>query len=106
MKRCAEILVAEPETSIGNIAQELSVDPSTIWRWRQRADYKEYEHELCMERFKDLEKMAIQKLKENARNNNQKAIEYILDYIGYNATQKVDIHSGDISINIVGEDND
>lgn len=104
MKRCAEILVAEPEKPLGDVAQELGVDPSTLWRWRQRDDYKEYEHDLCMTRFRDLEKIAIQKLKENATNNNQKAIEYILDYIGYKASEKLDVRSGDITINIVGDD--
>lgn len=88
MRRCAEILVAEPETSISEIAQKLEVDPSTIWRWRKRDDYKAYEHELCHERFMDLEKLAIKKLKENAMNNNQRALEYLLDYIGYKPTDK------------------
>lgn len=104
MRKCAEILVAEPEKPIGDIAQELGVDPSTIWRWRQRVDYKEYEHELCHARFLDLEKLAIHKLRDNARKGNQKAIEYLLDYIGYKATEKVDVRSGDININIVGDD--
>lgn len=103
-KRAAEILVAEPERQLGDIAQELGVAESTFWRWRQTEEFKEYEHELCMERFRDLEKIAIQKLKENAKNNNQKAIEYILDYIGYKASEKLDVRSGDITINIVGDD--
>lgn len=91
MKKCAEILVAEPEKPIGEIAQELEVDPSTIWRWRKREDYKDYEHELCHERFMDLEKLAIKKLKENTRKGNQKAIEYLLDYIGYKATDHQEV---------------
>ena len=100
MKRCAEILVAEPETQINDIAKELGVDPSTVWRWRQRDDYKEYEHQLCHARFMDLEKLAIQKLKENASNNNQKAIEYLLNYIGYKPTEKVEISDTTINIEI------
>ena len=100
MKKCAEILVNEPETSIGDIAKILDVDPSTVWRWRQREDYKAYEHELCHDRFLDLEKLAIQKLKENASKNNQKAIEYLLNYIGYKAVEKVEVKDTTITIEV------
>lgn len=104
MKLCAEILVNDPEKPLGDIAHELGVDPSTLWRWRKREDYKAYEHELCHERFMDLEKLAIQKLKENAKNNNQKAIEYLLDYIGYKAKDQIDINDGNINISITGDE--
>ena len=90
MKMCAEILVNDPEKKIQDVASELGVDRKTIWKWRQREDYKEYEHELCHARFMDLEKLAIQKLKENATKGNQKAIEYLLDYIGYKSTEKIE----------------
>lgn len=104
MKLCAEILVNDPEKPLGDIAHELGVDPSTLWRWRKREDYKAYEHELCHERFMDLEKLAIQKLKENAKNNNQKAIEYLLDYIGYKPKDQQEIQM-DAKIEIdYGED--
>jgi hypothetical protein len=103
MKLCAEILVNEPEKPIDDVANELGVHRATIWKWRQREDYKAYEHELCHERFLSLEKLAIQKLKENATKGNQRAVEYLLDYIGYKATEKVDVRSGDININIVGD---
>lgn len=100
MKLCAEILVNDPEKSIGDLAKELGVDPSTLWRWRKRDDYKAYEHELCHERFMDLEKLAIQKLKENAMKNNQRAVEYLLDYIGYKAAEEVKVTDTNIKISI------
>lgn len=103
MKKCAEILVNEPEKPIEEVAKELEVHRATVWKWRQRQDYKDYEHELCHARFLDLEKLAIQKLKENATKGNQKAIEYLLDYIGYKASEKIDVRSGEININITGE---
>lgn len=106
MKKCAEILVNEPEKPIKDVAAELGVDRKTVWKWRQRQDYKEYEHELCHERFLSLEKLAIQKLKENATKGNQKAIEYLLDYIGYKPSEKIDVRSGEININITGESDD
>ena len=104
MKMCAEILVNDPEKKIGDLAQELGVDRKTLWKWRKREDYKAYEHELCHERFMDLEKLAIQKLKENATKGNQKAIEYLLDYIGYKPKDQQEIQM-DAKIEIdYGED--
>lgn len=104
MKLCAEILVNDPERKIGDIAQELGVDRKTLWKWRQRDDYKAYEHELCHARFMDLEKLAIQKLKENATKGNQRAIEYLLDYAGYKPKDQQEIQM-DAKIEIdYGED--
>jgi hypothetical protein len=100
MKKCAEILVNEPEKPIHEVADELGVNRATLWKWRQREDYKEYEHQLCHARFLDLEKLAIEKLKENASKGNQKAIEYLLNYIGYKPTEKVEVTDKIISIEI------
>ena len=104
MKLCAEILVNDPEKNIQDVAKELGVDRKTIWKWRQREDYKEYEHQLCHERFLGLEKLAIQKLKENASKGNMRAIEYLLNYIGYKPKDEIDISSGDINITIGGDE--
>ena len=43
---------------------------------------------------------------ENITNGNQKAIQYALDYIGYKATQELDVNSNTISINILGDEDD
>ena len=100
MKKCAEMLVNNPELSNPQIADVLGVDASTVWRWQQREDYKEYEHSLCHERFLSLEKLAIAKLKENAMKCNQKAIEYLLDYCGYKATDKLEVKDTTINVDI------
>lgn len=100
MKRAAEILVSEPEKKLGDIAKELKIDESTLWRYRQRDDFKEYEHQLCVERMVDLQKLAIEKLKDNARNGNQKAIEYILNYGGFKAKEQIEVTENCINIHI------
>ena len=103
-KAAAEFMVSNPELGYDEVAAKLGINPATLWRWRKREDFQQYSHELCMERFKDLERLAIRKLHENVTKNNQKAIEYALDYIGYKASEKVDITSGDIVVNITGDD--
>lgn len=98
-KLIAELHVANPDMTVEEIANEVGVNPVTVYRLRRTPQYKKYEHELCQERFGDLEKIALKSLKENVQNNNQKAIEYVLDYLGYKATEKIEADlSSDINI--------
>ncbi len=89
-KNAAEFMVANPDMNYEDVAQKLGISSMTLRRWRKLPEFQDFSHELCMERFKDLEKIAVQKLLENVRKNNQKAIEYALDYMGYKATEKVE----------------
>ena len=100
-KAACELMVAKPELSYEEVASEIGVSDVTLWRWRQKAEWRDYEHELCHQRFMDLERLAVRKLKENVSKNNQKAIEYALDYAGYKAATKLEAEvSTDIEINI------
>lgn len=103
-KLAAEIAASEPLTSGAEIARRVEVDVNTFYRWKKNPEWNDYLHELCQERFKDIEKIAVEKLKENVAKGNQKSIEYVLNYMGYQPEQKIDIRSGDISINITGDD--
>lgn len=100
MKECAEIFVNNPELTCREVGAMLGVHESTISRWVKREDYKEYEHSLCHERFLSLEKLAIAKLKENTKKCNQKAIEYLLDYCGYKATDKLEVKDTTINVDV------
>jgi uncharacterized protein YjcR len=99
-KAAAEFMVANPEMGYDEVAEKLGVNPATLWRWRKREDFKEYSHSLCMERFRDLEKLAIRKLQENIMKNNQKAVEYALDYVGFKSPDTVEIKDKVIKIEI------
>ena len=89
-KAAAEYMVVNPEMSYEEVAQKLEISSMTLRRWRKQPEFQDYSHELCLERFKDLEKLAIQKLCENVRKSNQKAIEYALNFAGYQGVQKID----------------
>ena len=65
-KLAAEIAAAEPLVSGAEIAKRVDVDPNTYYRWKKNAEWTEYLHTCCQERFKDIEKIAVHKLKENA----------------------------------------
>lgn len=103
-KLAAEIMAAEPNLSGAKIAERVQVDVTTFYRWKKNQEFNDYVHTCCIEEFKDIEKIAIQKLRENAAKGNQKAIEYVLNYMGYKPEEKIDLHSSDICINITGEE--
>lgn len=102
----AEISVSEPDLSGMKIAERVGVDVNTYYKWKKNPEFQDYVHELCQIRFKNIEAIAIKKLKENVNKGNQKSIEYVLNYMGFKPEEKIDITSGDICINITGEEND
>lgn len=105
-KKLAEIMVAEPELNNEQYAEKIGIDPSTLYAWKKKDEFNEYVHNLCKERFKDMEKLAMNRLKQHVENGNWKATQYVLDGLGYKPEEKIDITSGDININVTGEDND
>ena len=100
-KALAELMILKPELTNVEYAKEVVIDPKTLYKWKKKDEFQAYISELCQDKFKDLEKLAIDKLRDNISKGNQKAIEYTLDYLGYKATQKVEAElTNDININI------
>ena len=105
-KKLAELMVAEPELTNEKYADKIGVDPTTIYRWKKSDEFTDYLHSLCKERFKDMEKLAMQKLKEHIEKGNWKATEYVLNGLGYKPEEKIDIKNSDINISISGDSDD
>lgn len=100
-KALAELMILKPELTNVEYAKEVRIDPKTLYKWKKTEEFQAYIGELCQDKFKDLEKLAIEKLRDNIGKGNQKAIEYALDYLGYKATQKVEAElTNDINISI------
>ena len=100
-KALAELMILKPELTNVEYAKEICIDPKTLYKWKKTDEFQAYMSELCKDKFKDLEKLAIDKLRDNIGKGNQKAIEYALDYLGYKATQKAEVElSNDINISI------
>ena len=97
----AELMVSNPKMTNLQYAEEVDIDPKTVYKWKKEQEFQDYLHELYIEKFRSLEDLAITKLQENIEKNHQKAIEYALDYLGYKATQKVEAEvNTDINITI------
>lgn len=100
-KALAELMILKPELTNVEYAKEVVIDPKTLYKWKKTEEFQAYISELCQDKFKELEKLAIEKLRNNITKGNQKAIEYALDYLGYKATHKVEAElTNDININI------
>ena len=100
-KALAELMVLKPELTNVEYAKEIGIDPKTLYNWKKLPEFQAYISELCQDKFKDLEKLAIEKLRDNIGKGNQKAIEYALDYLGYKASTKVEAElTNDINISI------
>lgn len=100
--KAAELLALFPEMKEKDIAAEVNISQKQLWVWKTKVpEFMEYYHTICQSRFKELESLAIEKLEANVRKGNQKAIEYALDFLGYQATQKVEADiKTDINITI------
>lgn len=105
-KKCAEIMVCEPSLSIEKVAEQIGVDPSTIYRWKRDSEFTDYISELCRERFKELEKEAVNQLGKAVKAGEWKAVQYVLDGHHYAPKTELDITSNDIVISIVGDNHD
>ena len=89
--KLAELMAVEPELTNEEYADRVGCNPSTVYTWKKNEEFQQYLHTLCEKRFRSFEGLAVQKLMENVNKCNQKAIEYLLNYIGYAAVQKQDI---------------
>ena len=98
--KLAELMVLEPELNNEQYAERVNINPSTVYAWKKNKEFQDYLHECCQTEFKSMEKMAIRKLRENAEKGNQKAIQYILDYLQYKAPETVEVKDKTIRIEI------
>lgn len=99
-KLLAELMASEPELTNIQYSDRIGIDNKTLYRWKKEAEFQDYLHQCCRENFKDIEKIAIKRLKENVKNGNQKAIQYALDYLGYKPEEKLTVKNLDIEIDI------
>ena len=87
----AQIWVDNPNISMEELKDRAGVSQKTCYMYRQNEEFQEYVHQLCAQKFKDMEKVAMKKLSEEVDNNNWKAIEYVLNGLGYKGKDEMDI---------------
>lgn len=105
-QKALELLTCGKGLSYKAIAEEVGINPKTLWDWRHLPEYTHFQdrlEQLNDERWLatvDAARAAALRLVEK---DNQKMVEFVLKNEGYNPTQKVeaDLHT---DINIVIEE--
>ena len=98
-KEAVNLMITVPYISNGDVAKELHVDASTVYRWKQKQEFLDYWDEQLAIAWKDSIRMAQRKMHELAANGDRYAAQYILDSGGFAKTNKVEL-DGSLSINI------
>lgn len=93
-------MLARPdnELSLQQIADELGINQSTLWRWRRNEDFQNAVTELAYSCLKDELPNLFKSLASKAIGGNVKAMELMLKYAG-NYVEKIETRvSGDLDL--------
>ena len=93
-------LLARPdnELSLQQIADQLGINQSTLWRWRRNEDFQKAVTELAYSCLKDELPNLFKSLASKAIDGNVKAMELMLKYAG-NYVEKIETKvSGDLDL--------
>lgn len=96
--KAIELLAQPGEKTLDDIAQELDIDKTTLWRWRRVEAFQKAVTDLSYSCLKDELPKVYKALADKAINGNVKAMELLLKYAG-NFVEKVETKvSGDLDI--------
>lgn len=93
-------MLARPdnELTLQQIADELGINQSTLWRWRRNEDFQKAVTELAYSCLKDELPNLFKSLASKAISGNVKAMELMLKYAG-NYVEKIETRvSGDLDL--------
>lgn len=101
---CAELEAISPELTQIEVAERIGVNVKTIYNWHHDDRYMELYHKKCEQHFRSLEALAIKGLEQAVKRNKVDAIIYCLNNRGYKPADNINLSTGEININITGED--
>lgn len=87
-RKVATIWVENPYLKYGEIAKLARIGDSTFYDYRHDDRFMAIYKELCQQKYKELESVAMKKLGEMAKEGNWNAVKYILDGVGYKPEDK------------------
>ena len=90
-KKLAELMCCEPSLRNVDYAERVGISEKSVYVYKNKPEFQEYLSQLCKERFRAMESLAIHKLNEEIKKNNFKAIQYLLDGLGYKAKEQQEV---------------
>lgn len=108
-KRALEMLTCGEGYTYKQIAQEIGVNPHTLWDWRNEPAFTHFQQEL--ERLNNIRWQAAEDAAREAaiklcKDGNQKMVEFVLKNVGYNPTNKVEADINQDIVISIGWDNE
>jgi hypothetical protein len=96
-----EAIIANPQAPHTELAEIVGINRNTITVWKRSEEFKAALKERLQEIWQDSEVIAVDTMRNLAKDGDFKAAKYILDSLGYAPVQKIeaDLHT-DIQINI------
>ena len=99
-----EELMANPMITDVECGKRIGVNRNTIREWKKSEEFQEELRARIRAKWEDSERLAVETMQNLASEGNFQATKYILDNLGYAATQKIEANlSTDIVINIEEE---
>lgn len=100
-KAFIEYMVEHPFFTNKKCREDCDIPISTYYDWMRRDEFKEALQKRIKEVWEDSERMAVETMVNLCRDGDFKASKYILDNLGYAATQKIEANvSNEINISI------
>lgn len=103
---CIEQYVNDPSLTIASFCRKAGIGETTWYRWKENQEFCETLEKKLKEAWEEARAIAQQSMIKQASEGSFQASKYILDNMGYGATQKHELKSDNtITINIGVEEN-
>lgn len=103
IQKMAEYCAEHPEWTYTEVGEKFKLDRETVSKLvRNDPRFHTFYHEINKRLFEDMESLVRQKFWERVMNGDRQCILYALDNYGYKASEKVEVSSNDITVNIGG----
>ena len=104
-RRLLEIIISNPTMPYTEACERAEIPRSTYYTWRNTENWKMALDERIKEIWKDSENEMVQNMLGIARGGNFQATKYVLDSLGYQPAQKLEVDSKTtIKVNITDDE--